>query len=177
MRTVSGVQRRAWEESCKIDRAIRRKYDLDENTDLDPEFLTCPIPASHASYHHKQTQAHLYASRRRANGHKRRAEDYKPSGSLLALSESAGDMKVDDSELEKARLAEAAAELQRLTSAVAAQVGYLYFIGEAGLLERWKDDMEQSNLSLIYRKHDQDLETNTMLIDEGHVYVEEDDEL
>ena len=181
-RTVSDVQRRAWEDHCKIDRAVRRKYDLPEDFDIDTEFLTIPIPASHARYHHRQTRDGLYAGERRAKRHKRRAEDYKPSRSSLALSTSAEDVRVDDMELEKMRVAEEAAELRRLTNVVATEVGYLYLIGDVDLLGKWRDDVKQSNLSLIYRKSETGMgmgyvAENLVETQEGEEDEEEEDEL
>ncbi|KAJ4987654.1 hypothetical protein SVAN01_06821 [Stagonosporopsis vannaccii] len=61
MRTVSEDQRQAWEDRCKLDRAIRRKYDLDVDHGIDPEILALPMPASHAGHHHRQIQSGLKA--------------------------------------------------------------------------------------------------------------------
>lgn len=152
MRTVSDTQRRIWEDRCKLDRAIRRKYDLPDDYELGSEILAHPLPASHARYHHRQIQNNEHATERRANRHKRRAEDYKPSRSSLALSELANDVKVDEAELKRLRLEEEAAELRRLADVTATEVGYLYFVGEMNLLERWRDDLEISSLDLIHRQ-------------------------
>src|SRR5690242_10805267 len=61
MRIVSDSQRQAWEDRCKLDRAIRRKYNLADDYDIDPEILAFPIPASHARYHHRRIQNCLSA--------------------------------------------------------------------------------------------------------------------
>ncbi|KAH6625242.1 hypothetical protein C7974DRAFT_376785 [Boeremia exigua] len=152
LRTVSDIHRRSWENHCKIDRAVRRKYDLDDDFDIHPGFLALPIPASHARYHHTQTQNDLFAGERRANRLKRRKENYKPSRSSLALSELADAVDLSETELDKLRLAEEVAKLQRLTNVVATEVGFLYLVGDTDLFKKWKADVEQSNLSLIYRK-------------------------
>ncbi|KAJ8115885.1 hypothetical protein OPT61_g2575 [Boeremia exigua] len=170
VRAASSGQRRAWEDHWKIDRAVRQKYVLDEDFDMDQEFLTLPLPASHARNHHRQIQDDLNAARRRANRQKRRAEDYKPSRSSLALSELSEDLVLDDTELEKLKLAEGAEKLKRLMRVVATQVGYLYLIGDVGLLDRWKDDVEQSDQSLIYQKQETGMEMEQL--DEDHIMSE-----
>lgn len=172
MRTVSDEQRRIWEDRCKLDRAIRRKYDLPDDYELEPEILAHPLPASHARYHHRQIQNHEHAAERRVNRHKRSAEDYKPSRSSLALSELANDVKVDGAELERLRLEGEAAELRRLAGVTATEVGYLYFVGETDLLERWRDDLEISNLELIQRQIENGMSVGRM--DEEHVETAEE---
>ncbi|KAF2628482.1 hypothetical protein BU25DRAFT_467143 [Macroventuria anomochaeta] len=171
MRTVSDAHWRTWEDRCKINRAVRRKYDLPDDFDIDPEFFAHPILASYARYHHRQIQDGQHAGKRRANRHKRRAEDYRPSRSSLALPNLAEDVPTDEADGEKPRLAEEAAELRRLTDVVATEVGYLYFVGEDDLLERWSDDVEQSDLSLIYRKVEPGMDMGQL--DEDHVKTKE----
>jgi hypothetical protein len=156
MRAVSGVHRRAWEERCKLDRAVRRKYGLDDDYEIEPELLVHPIPASHARHHYRQVQAGQHAGERRANRRKRRAKDYKPSHSSLALSVLAEDITLNDEEAEKLRLMEEEAELRRLANIVATEVGYLYFVGDLECAKDWSDDIEQSNMSLIYKKAETD---------------------
>lgn len=175
IRTVSDGQRRAWEDRCKLDRTLRRKYNLTDDFGIDPELLAFPMPASQARRHHRQLQDNLKASGRRANRQKRRVESYKPSRSSLALSELAEDVIMDGTELERVRLAEEAVKLRWQTSVIATEVGYLYFVGGIGLLEHWRDDVEQSNLSLIYRKYEKGLET--VELDGCHVAAEADEEL
>lgn len=172
MRAVSDEQRRIWEGRYKLDRAIRRKYDLPDDYEIEPELFANPLPASHARYHHRQTQNGEHAAKRRANRYKRRAEGYRPSRSSLALSELANDVEMDEVELEKLRLEEEAAELRRLADVVATEVGYLYFVGEMGLLERWRDDFETSNLDLIQRQTENGMYVGHM--DEEHVRTEEE---
>ncbi|KAF3047184.1 hypothetical protein E8E12_011579 [Didymella heteroderae] len=152
MRAVSDEQRRIWEDRYKLDRAIRRKYDLPDDYEIEAELFENPIPASHARYHHRQLQNGEHAAERRAKRHKRRTEDYRPCRSSLALSELVDDVNTDEAGLESLRLEEEAAELRRLAGVVATEVGYLYFVGEIGLLERWRDDVERSNLDLIQRQ-------------------------
>lgn len=150
--TESNQQRQIWEDRYKLDRAIRLKYDLPDHYDIEPELFVNPLPASHARHHHRQLQRGEHAAERRANRHKRRAKDYMPSRSSLALFELANDVDMDETELERLRLEEQNAELQRLTNAAAAEVGYIYFVGEMGLLELWRDDFERSNLYLVQRR-------------------------
>ncbi|UPX17436.1 uncharacterized protein EKO05_0007790 [Ascochyta rabiei] len=59
---------------------------------------------------------------------------------------------MDGTDVEKLKLAEDKAELQWMAGVVASEVGYLYFVGDVDGFEDWMDDVEQSNLSLIYRK-------------------------
>ena len=158
MRAVSGVHRRAWEERCKLDRAVRRKHGLDDDHEIEPELLVHPIPASHAKYHHRQVQAGQHASERRANRHKRHAENHKPSHSSLALSVLAEDMILNDAEAEKLRLMEEEAELRRLANIVATEVGYLYLVGNLDYPNDWSGNIKRSNMSLIYKKAEIDLD-------------------
>ncbi|KAF9692724.1 hypothetical protein EKO04_009077 [Ascochyta lentis] len=152
--TVSEVHRRAWEERCKTERAVRRKYDLPDDFDIDPEFFANPISASHARHHHRQIKDGQQAAERRANRYKRRTEGYRHSRSSLALSELAGD--VDNTNVEALKSVEAEAELQHLASVEASEVGYLYFVGDVDGFEDWMDDVEQSNMCLVYRKSETD---------------------
>lgn len=162
MRKTADAQREHWENRRKLDMAIRRKYDLQDEFDLDPDFLSSPLPASHARSHHQHTQDDLFASERRAKRYKRRAEGYRLSRSSLGLSELAEDIVLDEAELKNMRRAEESAELRRLTDNVATEVGYLYFVGAVGMLEKWTDDTEKSNLSLIYRQYDMDMDMRQM---------------
>ena len=80
------------------------------------------------------------------------------------------------------RVAEEAAELRRLTNVVATEVGYLYLIGDVDLLGKWRDDVKQSNLSLIYRKSETGMgmgyvAENLVETQEGEEDEEEEDEL
>lgn len=165
MRTVSDEERRSREDRYKLDRAIRRKYDLPDDYELEEEMLAIPLPAPHAKHLHRQMQNSEHAAERRANRHKRRAEDYRSCRSSLALSELAREVEVDEAELERLRLEAEAAELRRLVSVVASEVGYLYFVGEMGLLERWKEEFRVSDLDLIQRQM------------ENGVYVGHEDEV
>lgn len=173
MKVLSDEQRRLWEERNMLEQAIRRKYDLPEDYEVEHELFESPIPASHARYHHRQFLNGKYAAERRANRYKRRAEDYKPSRSSLALSELVNDVDLDKAGLERLKQEQEAAELQRLADVTATEVGYLYFVGELGLLERWRDDFEASNLDLIQRQTE-----NGVYV--GHVeeeLIEADDEM
>jgi len=152
MKALSDEQRQFWEDRYRLEQAIRRKYDLPDEYVVEPELFESPIPASHARYHYRQILTDRHAAERRANRHKRRAEGFRPSRSFLALSEIVNDMEMDEAELEKLRQEEDAAELRRVADVVATEVGYLYFVGELGLLERWKDDFEASNLDLVQRQ-------------------------
>ena len=84
-----------------------------------------------------------------------------------------GDTSLNETELEKMRLAEEAAELQRLTKIAAPEVGYLYFVGDADLHKRWMDDVKQSNLSLIYREYGKDLEVGQL---DENMFLEDEEE-
>ncbi|KAJ4322957.1 hypothetical protein N0V94_002112 [Neodidymelliopsis sp. IMI 364377] len=159
-RDESDSYNEARENRCKTERAVRRKYDLPEDFDIDPEFWTNPIPASHASYYHKQTQNSRHAGERRVNRQKRRAETYKPSRSSLVLSELADDIKIDEMEVERSRLAEEAEEAQRQMDIVAAEVGYLYFVGDTGRSEAVEYEVERSNRGLVYRRAEVDVHMN-----------------
>lgn len=151
-RTISDAHRRAWEDCCKTERAVRRKYDLPDHFDIDPEFWANPIPASHARHHYQQTQRGQHSIERRANRTKRQVEGYKPCHSSLAHSELAEDIEVDNMEIQRSTLAEEAAELQRLASVVATEVGYLYFLGAVDGVEDWRYDVEQSKRDMVYRR-------------------------
>jgi hypothetical protein len=172
MKTLSDEQRRAWEDRFKLEQAIRRKYDLPENYEVEPELFESPIPASHARYHHRQLLTGRHAAERRANRHKRRAEGFRPSRSSLALSELINDIEMDEVELRKLRQEEEAAELRRLADVVATEVGYLYFVGQLGLLERWRDAFETSNLDLIQRQTENGVYVG--YVGEEHVETEEE---
>ncbi|KAJ4370060.1 hypothetical protein N0V86_008795 [Didymella sp. IMI 355093] len=172
MRAVSDEQRRIWEDRYKLDRAIRRKYDLPDDYDIEPELFANPLPASHARYHHRQLQYGEHAGERRTNRHKRRAEGYRPSRSSLALSELVNEVEMDEAEVERLRLEEQAAGLRRLADVMATEVGYLYFVGEMGLLERWRDEFEVSNLELIQRQTEDGLYVGW--VGEEHVEAEGD---
>ena len=174
MRAVSEGHRQAWEERGKLDRAVRYKYGLDEDFEIEPELFAQPMPASHARYHHKQGLAGQLASKRRANRLKRRAEDYKPSRSSLALSLLADDMMLNEEDAEKLRVEEEAAELRRLASTVTTEVGYLYFVGDFECSEDWSYDIERGNMSLIYRTAEIDIDMGQL--DGGHVEAEEESE-
>ncbi|KAF3048484.1 hypothetical protein E8E11_009414 [Didymella keratinophila] len=152
MKALSDEQRQIWEDRYRLEQAIQRKYDLPDEYVVEPALFESPIPASHARYHHRQILTGRHAAERRANRRKRRAEGYRPSRSSLALSELVSDMEIDEAELEKLRQEEEAAELRRAADVVATEVGYLYFVGELGLLERWRDEFEASNLDLIQRQ-------------------------
>lgn len=158
MRNVTDTQRQQWEDRCKLDTAIRKKYDLSDEFDIDTEFLSLPLPASHAKFHYQRSRDDLFAAERRANRYERRAKDYKPSRSSLTVSELAEDIILGDDEVEILRLADEAADLQRRINMVATEVGYLYFVGPVGMLEAWRDDVDKSKVSLVYRRYDMDME-------------------
>ncbi|KAF1349350.1 hypothetical protein EJ07DRAFT_68636, partial [Lizonia empirigonia] len=151
MTSVSDMHRREWGDRCKTERAVRRKYDLPENFEIDSEFFANPIPASHARHHHRQLQDRQYLGQRRTNRYMRRVEGYKPCRSPLALTELAVDVMLDELEVERLRLAEADAELQPLANVAATEVGYLYLVGDNDGLEDWRYDVERSNMSLVFR--------------------------
>jgi hypothetical protein len=60
-------------------------------------------------------------------------------------------------EVERSRLAEEAEELQRQIDVVATEVGYLYFVGDAGHSEAVEYDVERSNRGLVYRRAEADV--------------------
>jgi hypothetical protein len=68
----------------------------------------------------------------------------------------AEDITLNDEEAEKLRLMEEEAELRRLANIVATEVGYLYLVGDLECAKDWSDDIEQSNMSLIYKKAETD---------------------
>ena len=152
MKALSDEQRHAWEDRYRLEQAIRRKYDLSDEYVVEPELFGSPMPASHARYHHRQLLTGRHAAEQRVNRLKRRTEGFRPSRSSLALSELVNEMEMDEAGLEKLRRDEEAAELRRLADVVATEVGYLYFVGELGLQECWRDDFEASNLDLVQRQ-------------------------
>lgn len=174
MKAVSDMNKQAWEDRCKTERAVRRKYDLLDDFEIEAEFFTVPISASHARHHHIQIQNNHHASERRANRHKRRAEGYKSSRSSLALSELAEDVTMDEKEAERLKLAEKDAEIQRLANVIATEVGYLYFVGDVDDFDGWRYDVERSNMALIYRKVQSDVAMGRL--DEDGAETEEESE-
>ncbi|KAF1927797.1 uncharacterized protein M421DRAFT_64423 [Didymella exigua CBS 183.55] len=175
MRTVSDEQRRVWEDRLKLDRVIRQKYDLPDDYEIEAELFENPLPASHARHHHRQLQNGEHAAERRAKRLKRRAEGYRPCRSLLALSEILKDKEMDAAELEELRLEEEAVKLQRLVDVAATEVGFLYFVGEMGLLERWRAEFECSSVDLIQRRSENGVYIG--YIEDEHVAAEEEKEM
>lgn len=152
MASASDMDRRERENRCTTERALRRKYNLPDYFEINSEMLADPMPAAHALHHHRKLQDSQYLAQRHANRKMRRVEGYKPCRSPLALTELAADVMLDDLEMERLRRAEADTELERLANIAATEVGYLYFVGDNDGLEDWWDDVEWSDMSLIYRK-------------------------
>lgn len=175
MKALSDEQNRVWEDRHRLERAIRQKYDLPDEYVVDPELFESPIPASHARHHYRQLLTGRHAAERRAIRRKRRAEGFRPSRSLLAISELVNDVEMDEAEREKMRQEEEAVALRRITDVVATEVGYLYFVGELGLLERWRDDFEASDLDLVQRQTDNSVYVGH--VEEEHVGIEVEMEL
>ena len=67
-------------------------------------------------------------------------------------------MILNDAEAEKLRLMEEEAELRRLANIVATEVGYLYLVGNLDYPNDWSGDIKRSNMSLIYKKAEIDLD-------------------
>ncbi|OSS51285.1 hypothetical protein B5807_03324 [Epicoccum nigrum] len=78
-------------------------------------------------------------------------ENYRPAQSPLLSSNLAEDVQVNERELEEPRKAEELKEMRKQTDIVAKEVGYLYFVGSAGLMERWEEELHESNMFLIHR--------------------------
>jgi hypothetical protein len=145
--------RKVWEDQWARATAVRRKHDLAENAEIPEEYWQRPIGGVLSWWQHQLNEEDKRKEERKARGNRSRP---KPPRSSLSMSETADDVPLDPGTLEillqKEEREAVERALERATGRVAAEVGYLYFVG-GGIdhLEEWKEDYEISDGTLVLR--------------------------
>jgi len=144
--------------------AVRRKHQLDQDTNFDADFWDSPISGLITRQSHNSLKELQRMAERRARGNTPRA---RPPRSSLSYCESVGELDVDGEAAEMIRTAEEAEERERWerkARRVGAEVGYLYFVGTVDGLEDWREEYLRSDHGLIWRDRQQ--REDAMEIDE-----------
>jgi hypothetical protein len=159
--------RLAWEARNKTEAALRRKHGLGDMP-INNEFWDHPISGYFSRLAHQNNRDQIRSAERRARGNTTRP---RPPRSSLSYSETTDDVEVEPGFEETLKEKEEREEWERQVRRVAAEVGYLYFVG-GGIngLELWEEDFDRSAQHLITRTETPDAEA---VADET---VQEDDE-
>ncbi|EOA90503.1 hypothetical protein ACJQWK_07437 [Exserohilum turcicum] len=141
--------REAWHARNKTEAAVRRKHGLGPDFEIAASFWDWPIPGFFSWRNHRSIKEQGRMAERRARGNTTRP---RPPRSSLSYSETPEQVQVAPDFIETLAQREEREELERQTSKVAREVGYLYFVG-GGIngLESWRDDFERSDKDLIVR--------------------------
>jgi hypothetical protein len=146
---ASDTHRQVWETRNKTESAVRRKHGLSEQDRFEPEFWDSPISAHLSLQNLQHTQANKRMDARRARGGTTRPT---PPRSSLSYSKHIDEVEVDKSLQQRMSWIEDSDRVQRAAEKIGKEVGYLYFVGEVGLVD-WREDYQKSDCHLVYR-HD-----------------------
>ncbi|KAF2865453.1 hypothetical protein BDV95DRAFT_632305 [Massariosphaeria phaeospora] len=148
---ASESEQREWYRRYETECAVRRKYDLGENSSFEPTFWDSPISSAKVRELFHEAQEIKLKNERFARGNKLRP---RPPRSSLSRCETAEEFEIDEEFKEKMRLEEEAEEAERMereAQKVGEEVGYLYWVGCMNLVEEWKEDFLRSNHNLVWR--------------------------
>jgi hypothetical protein len=150
---ASYKHRQVWETRNKTESAVRRKHGLSEEDHFEPEFWDSPISAHLSLQNFQHTQANKRMDARRARGGTPRPT---PPRSSLSYSQHVDEFEVNESLQQQRSWIEESDRIERAAEKVGKEVGYLYFVGGASLVN-WREAFQKSDHHLVYR-HDSEPE-------------------
>jgi hypothetical protein len=149
-RALEKVDKEQVDRRYRTEVAVRRKHQLDQDTQFDADFWDSPISGLITRQSHNSLKELQRMADRRARGNIPRP---RPPRSLLSYCESAGELGEDGEAVEDIKAAEEAQEREwweRKARQVGTEVGYLYFSGTVDGLEDWRKEYLRSDHSLIW---------------------------
>lgn len=153
------MMKQAWYARNTTERAIRCKYNLGSESEIQSAFWDSPLSLllSRQTYQYARDQARM--EERYARGNKSRP---KPPPSPLSSSQSVEDLHVDQDFAETLYETEEKERLERQAKKVAKEVGYLYFVGGSidGMME-WKEDIDQGSKVLVTGTRERNYESSS----------------
>jgi hypothetical protein len=144
---ASDTYRQVWEARNKTESAVRRKHGLSEQDQFDPEFWDSPISAHLSLQNLQHTKANERMIARRARGGTPLSTLPRSS---LSYSKHIDEVEVDESLQQRMSCIEESDRMQRAAEKIGKEVGYLYFVGEVGLVD-WTEEFQKSDRHLVYR--------------------------